>query len=59
MPYIIENHSIVNVNHGTVEYPKMNYPKNDLASVFVHWDDELKRNVPTENKLQEDKIYEK
>lgn len=50
MPYIIENHSIVNVNHET-EYQKMNYPKNDLMSVFVHWDDELKRNVTTENKL--------
>lgn len=58
MPYIIENRYIVNVNH-VIEYPKMNYPKNDLMSVFVHLDDELKRNVPTENKLQEDKIYEK
>ena len=58
MPYVIENNSIVETNN-TTEYPKMNYPKNDLMSVFVHWDDELKRNVPTENKLQEDKIYEK
>ena len=58
MPYIIENHSIVNVNH-VIEYPKMNYQKNDLMSVFVNWDDELKRNVRKENKLQEDKIYEK
>ena len=56
MPYIIENRYIVNVNHG-IEYPKMNYPKNDLMSVFVHWDDKLKRNAPTENKLHEAKLY--
>ena len=54
MPYVIENNSIVKTNN-TTEYPKMNYPKNDLMSVFVHWDDELKRNVPTENKLPNDK----
>lgn len=55
MPYVIENNSIVKTNN-TTEYPKMNYPKNDLMSVFVHWDDELKRNVPTENKLPNDKV---
>ena len=33
MPYIIENHSIVNVNHGTVEYPKMNYTKKPRAQM--------------------------
>ena len=58
MPYIIQGQYTINTNNMT-GYHKMNYPKNDLASVFVHWDDKLKRNVPTENKLQEDKIYEK
>ena len=58
MPYIIQGQYTINTNN-MAGYHKMNYPKNDLMSVFVHWDDELKRNVPTENKLQEDKIYEK
>ena len=52
MPYIIDRSNIIPVNIDTKYDSKpLPYPGHDLMSIFTHWDDELKRNIPTENKL--------
>lgn len=52
MPYIVNNGKVVvvNVNNKYSSKP-LPYPKNDLDSVFTHWDDKLKCNVSTPNEL--------
>ena len=47
---IVTSKGVVLVNSTTPSKP-LSYPMNDLSSVFTHWDDELKCNIPTENKL--------
>lgn len=53
MPIIIkrENGKIKEskINYNDKDIKPLNYPINDLQSVFVHWDNNLKKNVPTEN----------
>ena len=52
MPYIVDRGKIVPVNIDTkYESKPSSYKMNDLNSVFTHWDDKLKCNVPTENKI--------
>lgn len=50
MPYIIDRGNIIPVNVDN-KTKSLNYPTHDLNSVFTHWDDKLKRNVSTPNKL--------
>lgn len=50
MPIIIERDKQIKVNYDDKDIKPANYPMNDLMSVFTHWDNKLKRNVPTENK---------
>ena len=52
MPYIIDRGKVVTVNADVKCSSKpLPYPSHDLNSVFTHWDNKLKRNVSTENKL--------
>lgn len=52
MPYIVNRGNIVPVNvDAKYDSKPLPYPSHDLNSVFTHWDDELKCNVQTENKL--------
>lgn len=53
MPIIVERNKITKINYGD-NIKAQNYPMNDLSSVFTHWDNNLKKNVPTENKLEGD-----
>ena len=46
---IVTTRGVVPVNGTTPSKPI--YPMHDLNSVYTHWDNELKCNVPTENKL--------
>ena len=50
MPYIVDRGNVIAVNVDNKSKP-LNYPMHDLNSVYTHWDDNLKRNVSTENKL--------
>ena len=55
MPYIVDRGKVVPVNvNNKYDSKPLNYPMNDISSTFTHWDDKLKRNVPTENKLNND-----
>lgn len=52
MPYIVERDKVVPVNINTKYNSKpLSYQKHDLNSVYIHWDPELYKNVPTPNKL--------
>ena len=52
MPYIVDRGNIVIANQNAKYNSKpSSYPLHDLSSVFTHWDDTLKRNVPTPNEL--------
>lgn len=53
MPYIVDRGKLIPINPSTkYNYKKSSsYPSNDLMSVYVHYDYKLKRNVPTENKI--------
>ena len=48
MPIIVERNKTTIVNYDGNIKPSP-YPKNDLSSVYSHWDNKLRRNVPTEN----------
>lgn len=50
MPYIINNGNVVAINTDNKSKP-LPYKMNDLNSVYTHWDNDLKCNVPTENKI--------
>jgi hypothetical protein len=50
MPYIIDHGKVITVNVSNEPKP-LPYHMHDLNSVFTHWDDKIKQNVPTENKL--------
>ena len=47
---IVTSRHVVNENAKYDSKP-LSYPMHDLNSVFTHWDNKLKRNVPTENKI--------
>ena len=47
---IVTTRGIVLTNSTTPSKP-LAYPMNDLNSVYTHWDDKLKCNIPTENKI--------
>jgi hypothetical protein len=52
MPHIINRNNVVVVNKDSKSVTEpQSYPMNDLSSVYTHWDEELKKNIPTENKL--------
>ena len=53
MPYIVDRGKLIPINPNTkYDYKKSSsYPSNDLMSVFIHYDEKLGKNVPTENKL--------
>ena len=51
MPYIITSNNIKSVNVGFNYHSTLNYPRNDLGSVYTHYDTRLGKNIPTENKL--------
>lgn len=55
MPYIVDRENIITVN-GNNKYDSkpLPYPAHDLQSVFTHYDPKLGKNVPTENKLNND-----
>lgn len=55
MPYIVNRGKVlpVNVNNKYDSKP-LPYPAHDLNSVYTHWDPKLCKNVPTENKLNND-----
>ena len=50
MSNIVTTRGVVLTNSTTPSKP-LSYPMNDLSSVFTHYDKDLGRNVPTENKL--------
>lgn len=56
MIYIIDRNSnkLPNVNNHYTKSNNERYKNNDLNSVYVHYNKELARNVPTENKLKGD-----
>jgi hypothetical protein len=47
---IVTTRGVVPIN-GTSPSNPVIYPMNDLNSVYTHWDNELKCNVTTENKI--------
>lgn len=52
MPIIIVRDKVikeVKSNYNDNNIKPLNYPKNDLNSVFKHWDNNLKKNVITKN----------
>jgi hypothetical protein len=52
MPYIIDKGKVIPVNvNNKYDSKPASYPIHDLNSVYTHWDDKLKRNVPTPNEL--------
>ena len=48
MPIIVERNKTIKVNYNDNNIKSCNYPKNDLSSVYKHWDSNLKKNVFTE-----------
>lgn len=60
MPYIIirENNTpkCISINTARELNTSKRYIMNDLCSVYTHWDQKLKCNIPTENKLKGDVI---
>jgi len=55
MNNIVTTRGVVITNTTSPSKP-MTYPMHDLNSVYTHWDDKLKKNVPTENKIDGGKI---
>ena len=54
MPYIVDRGNIIHVNvNAKYNHKSLHYPTHDLNSVFTHWDNNLKRNISTENKLDD------
>ena len=54
MPYIIDRGNTIPVNvNNKYDSKPLSYKKNDLDSVFTHYDAKLGKNVPTENKLDD------
>lgn len=48
MSNIVTSRGVVLTNSTSPSKP-LNYPMHDLNSVFTHYDENLGRNVPTEN----------
>ena len=50
MSNIVTTSGVVLTNSTTPSKP-LSYPMNDLSRVFTHYDKNLGKNIPTENKL--------